>query len=722
MDVQADHVEPPAGFRPPEVDLSGLLRPRSVAVIGASTRRGTIGGEIFRNLLATGFNGPVYPVNPKADSVQSVKAFPRVGDIPDEVDLAVVVVPARLVLPVVEECAGKGVRGVVVISAGFKETGEEGAVLEAQLKRLVRDRGMRMVGPNCLGVLTTDPDVRLDATFAPTYPPEGTVAIASQSGALGVAILDYTREYNIGVSEFVSMGNKTDLSGNDLVQWWDRDPRTRVILLYLESFGNPRKFTRLAREITRRKPIVAVKSGRSRRGAGAATSHTGALAGADVAVDALMAQTGVIRVDTVDELFDMAAFLANQPVPTGRRVAILTNAGGPGILATDACEAYGLIIPDLDPATTAGFGEFLPPEASVKNPVDMIASATARSFERGTRLLLEDPNVDAVIVLFVPPIITEPKEVGQAIVAGAEGTKKPVLSCFLGRHGVPEGLRSLKRGHIPSYAFPESAVRVLSRAVRYGEWLERPEGRERAFADLDAAAARRALESARSRLDGSAGWLSPPEVGAVLGAYGIRVPEARPARDGKEAVAAARELGFPVVVKLFSHNLAHKTDVGGVRLDLRTEEEVLRATAEIRSALEARGLAHELEGFTVQPLVKEGVEIIVGVTQDPKFGPLVAFGLGGVHVELMKDVAFRLHPLTDRDAAEMVRAVKGYPLLDGYRGAPRADVPAVEEVLLRVSAMLRDLPEIAEMDLNPVKVLQAGHGCLTVDARIRLGE
>ncbi len=702
------------------MDLSGLLRPRSVAVIGASTKRGSIGGEIFRNLLANGFNGPVYPVNPKAEAVQSVRAYPSIDDVPGPVDLAVIVVPAKLVPATMEACAARGVKGVVIISAGFKETGPEGAAAEARLQSLARERGMRLVGPNCLGVLSTAPDVCLDATFAPTYPPAGTVAIASQSGALGVAILDYTREFNIGVSDFVSMGNKTDVSGNDLIQWWDADPRTRVMLLYLESFGNPRKFTRLAREISRRKPIVAVKSGRTRRGMTAASSHTGALAGADVAVDALMRQTGVIRVDTVEELFDMAAFLAHQPVPRGRSVAILTNAGGPGILATDACEARELTVPDLAEDTLRRLQEFLPPEASFRNPVDMIASATPENYRKATRILLADPNVDALIVLFVPPIITEPKAVGQAIVSGSEGTEKPVLTCFLGRHGVPEGLQSLKRGNIPSYAFPESAVRVLDRAVRYGEWLRRPRGVERRFEDLRRPEAGAAVAAARRRAGAAGGWLSPGEIEHLLEAYGIHFPEARLVHDGAQAVAAAEALGYPVVVKMASDTVAHKSDVGGVRLDLRTAEEVERAVRDIGERLESQGLADRVTGYTVQPLIKQGVEVIVGVTQDAKFGPLIAFGLGGVHVELMKDVAFRLHPLTDCDAEEMVRAVKGYPLLTGYRGAPPADVAALEEVLLRVSALIGDFPEIAEMDLNPVKVLPEGKGCLAVDARVRL--
>ena len=703
-----------------KVDLSAILRPRSVAVIGASTREGSIGGTIFRNLLLGDFNGPVYPVHLKADAVHAVKAYRSIAEVPGPVDLAVVVVPAKSVIDVVEQCADKGVRGVVVISAGFRETGEDGLEEEMHLLELVRSRGMRMVGPNCLGVLSTDPEVRLDATFAPTYPPEGKVAIASQSGALGVAILDYTRDFNIGVSDFVSIGNKADVSGNDLVEWWERDPRTKVILLYLESFGNPRKFTRIARRTTRKKPIVAVKSGRSRRGSTAASSHTGALAGADVAVDALAAQAGLIRVDTVEELFEMAAFLAHQPVPQGKRVAILTNAGGPGILATDACEARGLEIPDLAEETVRRFREFLPPEASTRNPVDMIASATAESFEKGTRLLLADPNVDALIVLFVPPIVTEAKAVGQAIVQGASGTTKPVLSCFLGRQGVPEGLRSLKRAQIPSYAFPESAVRVLARAVRYGEWLRKPRGRVHGFYDVRRDEALSVVEAARERLEGEEGWLSPTEVERMLRAYGVRFPDARVTANAEEAAKAASELGFPVVVKLVSDTIAHKSDVGGVRLDLRNEGEVKAAVREITESLEELGLEDHILGFNVQPLVKEGVEVIVGMTLDPKFGPLIAFGLGGVHVELMKDVAFRIHPLTNRDAHEMVREVKGFPLLTGFRGAPSADVSALEEVILRVSAMVGDFPEISEMDLNPVKVLPEGRGCIAVDARIRL--
>jgi acetyltransferase len=493
------------------------------------------------------------------------------------------------------------------------------------------------------------------------------------------------------------------------------------MLLYLESFGNPRKFIRLARDIACRKPIVAVKSGRSERGSSAASSHTGALAGMDAAVGALMAQTGVIRVDTVEELFHMAAFLAHQPVPAGNRVAILTNAGGPGILATDACDAWGLAVPDLAEETARGLREFLPPEASVKNPVDMIASASAEQYERAVRLLLADPGVDSVVVLFVPPLITEARDVGQAIVRGAEGTRKPVLSCFLGRQGAPARLKSEGDVQIPSYAFPETAIRVLGRAVTYGTWLRRPEGEEHRFPEIDREAVAATLAAARDRLGPGGGWLNPDEVDAVLAAYGIGTTGFRRAAGASEAVAAAREMGHPVVVKLASDRLTHKSDLGGVRLDLRNDADVEAAFDDIRRGMEERGLAGEMQGVIVQRLVKEGVEVIAGMTRDPLFGPLVLFGMGGVQVELMKDVAFRLHPFTTQDAAEMIREVKGYPLLEGYRGAPPADMDSLEDLLLRLARLGGDFPDLAEMDLNPVKVLARGRGCVTVDARIRLG-
>lgn len=701
-------------------DLGALLRPRSVAVVGASSRRGTIGAEILHNLLHAGFVGPVYPVNPSAVAVQSVRAWPSVTAIPDPVDLAVVVVPQPQVLGVVEECLAKGVRGLLVITAGFKETGAEGAALEREIVHRVRAAGARLVGPNCLGIVTTDPDTRLDATFAPTFPPAGTVSVASQSGALGVAMLDYARELNIGIRDFVSIGNKADVSGNDLIAFWDADPGTQVVLLYLESFGNPLRFAEIARRVSRRKPIVAVKSGRSQRGLLAASSHTGSLAGADAAVQALVDDTGILRVDTVDELFDMAAFLAHQPVPRGRRVAILTNAGGPGILATDACEAWGLQVPDLPPAVAEELASFLPPAASVKNPVDMIASATPEQFARATRVLLGCDAVDALVVLFVPPITTNSEAVGRAIAEGAAGMAKPVISCFMGRHGVPAALSQLQAAHIPSYAFPESAVRVLARAARYAEWKEKPPGTRRVPDGVDLAAARAALAEGRARADGD-GWLAPADVDAVLRAVGVRLPASALAANAGEAATAARRMGFPVVVKLVAEGVVHKSDVGGVKVGLRDESDVFAACEAIAESLARHGQGDALRGFVVQTMVTEGVETIVGLTRDPSYGPLVMFGLGGVQVELMRDVCFRLAPLTDRSVGELVRGIRAFPLLAGYRGAPVADVDALEALLVRIGELAAGCPEIAELDLNPVKVLPAGRGAVAIDARIRLG-
>ncbi len=698
-------------------DLSGLLRPRSVAVIGASGRRGTIGAEILHNLLHAGFNGPVYPVNPTAIAVQSVRAWPDVRAIPDPVDLAVIVVPQPQVLGVVDACLEKGIKGLLVITAGFKEVGPEGAALELEMARRVRAAGARMVGPNCLGIVTTDPETRLDATFAPTFPPEGTVSVASQSGALGVAMLDYARELNIGIRDFVSMGNKADVSGNDLLSWWSNDPHTQVILLYLESFGNPRRFRDLAAAVSLCKPIVAVKSGRSARGLVAASSHTGSLAGADAAVQALVEDTGILRVDTVDELFDMAAFLAHQPIPRGRRVAILTNAGGPGILATDACEALGLVVTDLPGPVTEELRSFLPPAASVRNPVDMIASASPAQFTRAIRALLGCEAVDALIVLFVPPITTDAEAVGLAIAAGAAGMDKPVISCFMGRHGVPEALSRLQAAHIPSYAFPESAVRVLAGAARYGEWRARAPGVAVTPSGMDMTAACAALAAA---VPDASGWLAPGDVAKVLGAIGVRLPEAVVAESVGEAATAARRMGFPVVLKLVAEGVVHKTDVGGVRVDLRNEGDVFAAWEEIAAALDAHGLAGAMRGGLVQPMIDGGVETIVGVTRDPTYGPLVMFGLGGVQVELLRDVKFRLAPLTDRSVHELVRGIRGYPLLDGWRGAPPADVPALEDLLARVGALADACPTLAELDLNPVKVMGVGQGCVAIDARIRV--
>lgn len=681
-----------------------MLRPRVVAVVGASRRRGTIGAEIFGNLLRSGFTGTVYPVNPSAAAVQGVRAWPDVESLPEPPDLVVVAVPAPHVEAVVEASARAGARSAVIVSAGFGEAGPEGRALQDRILATARGAGMRLCGPNCLGIINAHEDVGLNATFAPVVPTHGHLAFMSQSGALGVAILAHGAELGLGISTFVSVGNKADISANDLLEYWKDDDDSHAVLLYLESFGNPRKFNRIAREVSRSKPIVAVKSGRSDAGRIAASSHTGSLSGVDVAADALFWQTGVIRVDTLEELFDTAMLLAHQPVPRGRRVGILTNAGGPGILAADACAGQGLELPAFSERLQAELREFLPDEASVRNPVDMIASATPDAFERAVRLVLASDEVDSLIAIFVPPIITDPQEVADAIHRGADGARQPVVCNFLGAKGI--------QGTLPAYTFPESAAIALGRVAGYGEWLQRPLGTEPVFEDVDRGRAARAAQGA--------GWMNPDAVSEVLAAYGIQTPPAAFAHTADEAAAAAAKVGFPVAVKLVSESLTHKSDVGGVRLGLRSAEEVWDAFSGIRARLESAGHADAMDGVLVQQMVEGGHEVIVGASIDEAFGPVIMFGLGGVNVELLRDVTVRVHPLRDIDAEEMVREIRGAPLLTGYRGQPPGDLDALRDVILRVSAMLGDLPQIAELDLNPMKVLRPGHGVIAVDARIRL--
>lgn len=697
--------------------VESILRPRTVAVIGASRRRGTIGGELLHNLLANGFTGAVYPVNPAVHAVQGVRAWPSLDAIPDEIDLAVLAVPASQVLAEVQACADKGVRGIVVISAGFGELGGAGKELQDQILEIVRGSGMRMVGPNCLGVQNTDPQISLNATFSPAWPPAGGVAIASQSGALGQAILEHARELGLGVRHFVSMGNKADVSGNDLLEYWGSDPETKVILLYLESFGNSKRFHQVARRIAKKKPILMVKSGRSEAGAHAASSHTGALAGLDVAVDALLWQSGVLRADTLEQLFDLAMLLANQPVPCGRRVAIVTNAGGPGIMATDACAAQGLVMPALSPDTASEFRTFLPPEASIRNPVDMIASASAEGYRRAVELLCADEAFDAVLAIFVPPIVTDPTAVADAIRLGAAGSKKPVLTCFLGKHGVPAALSSLREGHIPSYAFPESAAIALAHAARYGEWLRRPAGQWLALPQERLDAVRALLLPVPS-----GEWLSPDLVRQLLIEIGVdTLNQTVVAADAsrQDLTAAAAQVGYPLALKVQSQAIPHKTDVGGVTLNIGDPVALGEALDMMQGRLAAQAMLPLVEGWLLQAMAPAGVECFAGVTQDPVFGPLVAFGLGGVAVELWRDVAFRLAPLDDVDASELLGAVRGKQMLEGFRGAAPADRQGLQEVLLRLSHLAAEIPEIAELDINPLLALPPGRGAVAVDARIR---
>ncbi|HSM02910.1 MAG TPA: GNAT family N-acetyltransferase [Acidimicrobiia bacterium] len=695
--------------------LLPVFYPKSVAVIGASREEGSIGSRLLRNLVRSQFSGTVFPVNPNATSVGSIKAYGSVLDIPDPVDLAVIVVPARFVLDVVEECAEKGVRGLVVISAGFSETGDEGAALEKELLQVVRDGGMRMIGPNCMGLLNTDPAVRLDVTFAPTFPPQGNVGMSSQSGALGIAILDHARRLDIGISTFISVGNKADVSGNDLLLYWESDPATDVIVMYLESFGHPRRFSRIARRIARSKPIVAVKSGRTGAGARAASSHTGALASVEGAVGALFRQAGVIRTDTLEELFEVTSLLANQPLPAGRRVGVISNAGGPAILAVDAIESSGLEVPVFSDELQELLKQHLMAEASVRNPVDMIASAGPDHFRVCLRSMLDSDEIDSVIVIYIPTVpgglAAVRKAVGDVVAEDSGG--KTVLAVYMEADTESRPKRKEGEVRLPIYEFPEPAARALARAVQYSEWRRRPEGEVIEFEDVDTDAARAVVDEALDRL-GDGGWLEPAEAEAVLRAYGIKTAVSRTVTTAGDAVAAAEEIGGPVVLKVIAPSVLHKSDVGGIALGVEGADAVRSAFDKVTS------VAEDASGALIQEYVPGGHEVIVGMTEDESFGPLIAFGLGGVFVELIGDVAFRIHPLTDVDAAEMITDVKSARLLEGYRGSEPGDVEALRETLLRVSALIDDVPEVAEMDLNPVKVLPPGEGVRVVDLRMRV--
>lgn len=696
--------------------LDVIFKPSSVAVVGASRRRDSIGYQILHNLVSYGFSGKVFPINPKAEAIHSFKCYGSVIEVPDPVDLAVIAVPKESVPEVVDRCGQKGVKGLVVISAGFKEVGGEGVERERRLLEQIRRYGMRMVGPNCMGVFNADPEVALHATFAPIHPPSGDVAFMSQSGALGLAILNVARDMNIGFSYFASVGNKADISGNDLLAYWENDPRTRVIALYLESFGDPRVFTPLARRIARKKPLVVVKSGTSEAGARAASSHTGALAGADVAIDAVLNQCGVLRARSIEEMFNTIQAFTRCPLPRGNRVCILTNAGGPGILATDACEEYGLEMAQLHSETRERLRKILPSEASVLNPVDMIASADHGTYRASLDLILADSSVDMAMVIFVPPMMINPIDVATAVTEVTREHDKPVLGVFMALEEFYEQLPSVLPDHPPLFYFPEPAASVLRDLHHYSRFRERPEGVRPAF-DVDRERAAALIRSARAR-DG--GYLPMEAAFEVLGAYGVATCQVRRVWEPEEAAAAAREIGFPVALKASGRGIVHKSDVGAVTLGLETEEEILSALSEMKSNLEARKLLSEVDGFIVQGMAGRGQEVIVGMSTDPLFGPLLMFGMGGRYVEVFRDVVFRPVPITDVDGWEMIGSVKGLPILKGVRGERGVDLSVIAELLGRISQLVTDFSEIAELDVNPFMACPRAVDSRAVDARIRI--
>lgn len=693
--------------------VAGFLEPRGVIVVGASRHRGTVGGEVLHNLVESGFAGPVLAVNPAATTVQSLPAYPTVADVPEAAELAVLVVRAEAIAGVARECAARGVRSLVVLSAGFAEVGPDGAERERELLAICREAGMRLIGPNCLGILNTAPRSRFNVTFAPLAPPPGNVGFATQSGALGLALIEFASSRGLGVSSFASVGNRADVTGNDLLEFWEQDENTRLALLYIESFTDPRRFARVARRVGKSKPIVALKSGRSSSGARAASSHTGALlASSDSATDALFEQAGVIRAETLAEMLDVASLLSSQPLPAGPRVGIVTNAGGPGIICADACEAAGLEVPSVPEEIRSRLREFLPAEASLGNPVDLIATASAEQYRRAIAVLGEWDGIDALIAIFIRPMLTRAGDVASAI--GAALAELPreisVQAAFMSPADHADLAGSLP---VPTHLFPEDAVRALGKVARYARWREQPLALAPSFADLRQGEAAAILAEA---LGDGREWLRPDECERVLACYGIAMPESRTTADPRAAAEAAAGLGGTVALKAHGPRILHKTELGAVRVGLTGREEVEEAAERMDERLSEAGV--ERESFLVQRMVEGAVEMLLGVGSDPVFGPVLACGAGGTAVELLGDVSARVCPLSATDASEMIRSLAILPVLRGFRGMPPVDLDAVEAAVLRVSALADAHREIVELDVNPL--LAGPDGVIAADARVRI--
>ena len=696
--------------------LDPILKPRTVAIVGASPRPGSIGKVVLSNIMGSDFNGVLYPVNPKASSIHSMKSYPSITAVPDEIDLAYVIVPRDYVLPVVEECGKKGVKGLCVISAGFKEIGGEGIKREEKLLGLVRKYNMRMVGPNCLGLVNMTPDVRLNGTFAPGRPASGRLAFLSQSGALGVSILGNMERLNIGFSYFVSIGNSADVKGPDLIAYWEDDPHTDVIAIYMESFGDPRTLGPLLRRTSRKKPIVVVKSGRTAAGARAASSHTGALAAADTTVDAFLRQCGVIRAQSIEEMLGLLVGFSRTPLPKGKRVAILTNSGGPGIIATDALVTGGMEIAQFSDKTQKILADMLPIEASAANPIDLTAWGVANTYREILPILFDDPNVDIILAMFVPPMMVDPADAARAIAESSQGHQKPVYGVIMAEESSYQMLPREIPDCPPIYAFPEMAVKSMVEMYNYAQRQQRPRGNLVEF-KVKSREARRIVQR---HVKQGGGYLPTVECMRLLECYGFPIASVHETEGPEAALEAAHRLGYPVTFKVGGHKYVHKSDMGGVILNIRNDLELQGAYAQIKRLIEKMGQNPDEEKGLVQKMVKPGKEVILGVSVDPKMGPTVLFGMGGKYVEVLNDVTLRIPPITDADAEDMLRSGAGYQLLKGVRGEASVDLDLLRSCLLRLSQMILDLPEIVELDLNPFIMNPKAEDCATVDARIRV--
>lgn len=702
--------------------LNCIFHPESVAVIGASRQPGSVGHSLLANIIDSRFQGIVYPVNPKAGGILGFKTYPSVLDIPDPVDLAVVIVPAPYVAGVLDDCGQKGIKAAVTISAGFKETGEKGAAREKEVQEVIRKHNIAHIGPNCLGVINTAAETSMNATFGTSMPEEGNIAFLSQSGALCVAVLDYAKEANIGFSKFISMGNKAGVNENDLLRYLKDDPKTDVILMYLEDLADGREFMRIAQEITDHpknpKPVLALKAGRTVIGAKAVSSHTGSLAGSDRVYDAIFEQSGVMRGETLEEVFDYVKAFSSQPLPKGRHTAIITNSGGPGILATDTCIQNGIKVDSFSEKTQKALREVLPPGVSPNNPLDLIAEAQEKQYEEGLNILLSDTQVHSAIVILTPTAFTHVDEIAHAIVRQAKAHQKPVLCCLLGVYDVSAGIEILEENNIPTYRFPESAARALAELTRFIWWMKKPATEVKHY-DVNKDQAAKVMDQVRA--DGRT-FLMEPEAYKVMEAYGFPVVRSALTSSPDEAAAAADDIGYPVVMKITSPDVIHKFDFGGVRVGLENEADVRAAFQEIRQSVLNRNPEARIEGILVEEMAGKGEEVILGVSNDPQFGPILMFGLGGIYVEALEDVTFRLAPVTELSARRMITTTRTYKILDGYRGGPVYDIPAIEDCLKRLSQLAVDFDGIRELDINPLIVYPEGKGCAIVDARIILKE
>ncbi len=699
-----------------EHQLEKFFYPKSIAIVGASSKPSSLSYELVNNIIKFGYQGKLFPVNPKSDFVHSMKSYKSLIDIEDEIDLAIVMLPRDLVLPAVDECGKKKIKAVVVITAGFKEVGGEGAELEKQLIEKIKKYKLRLVGPNCMGLINTHPSVRLNGTFVLGTPVPGGIGFVSQSGALGAAVLKTVEQNDIGLSQFVSIGNKADISGNVVLDFWRDNPDVKVITIYLESFGNPKKFMQITREITKSKPIIAIKSARTAAGMKAASSHTGALAGADTVVNAFLEQGGVIRVNTIDEMFNLAKAFDKAPLPKGNRLGILTNAGGPAILAVDESEIAGLKIPELTGETQNKLREFAPPEASVFNPVDLLPPANAEMYEKATRLMLADKNIDSLIVILGPPLMLDTVEIAHSICRAAKESKKTCMVVLMSQDDIIPRLRELDPEHPPLYRFPEDAARAIGEMLRHKEWSKIPIGEYKKF-DVKKKAVKDILKSQTQKGEF---YLDYTDVYKILKSYGMPVVESCVVKTIPESVKCANKIGYPVVLKAIGKELVHKTEIGGVVIDIHNDNELTAAENKIISSLKAKGIESKLEGFLIQPYMRGGVETIMGVFNDNKAGHLVMFGLGGIMVEVIKDVKFKLLPLTDVEANMLVKSIQSYKLLTGIRGNPPVDLKFIEENLLRLSQLVEDFPELIEIDFNPFVFAPERAKCKILDARIKV--